>query len=468
MHNHTDTPVNNLYDVIIIGAGASGTSLLYSLTRYTDIANIALIEKYSEAGSVNSKSSNNSQTLHVGDIETNYSLQKVREVNEASMMIPKYAESLSEEDRNSFLFETQKMVLGVGNEEVTFLEKRFKDISPIFPSLRKLSKQDIALVEPAVAEGRKENIVALYNEKSYAVDFQALAKSFIKEAKKQKAKTDVFFDMPVTSIARNEDETYTLHTKDGRMFITKVLIVNADAYSLYFAKSLGYGKEFSLIPVAGNFYFSKEVLKGKVYTIQDPSLPFAAVHGDPDVRVPDATRWGPTARIFPVLESGNIKTALDYFESAGLFRLRTIISFAVILFDRKKFFYLLKNGLYELPFIGTRLFVQNVQKIVPTMKASDITKAKGYGGMRLQRVDKVTGEMKLGEGKIIGDNIIFNMTPSPGASVSLYNALRDTEKIIDFFQGTYTFNKSLIEKELGCDEILAKREPVSLSSNYAS
>lgn len=458
----------NLYDVIIIGAGASGSSLLYSLSRYTNIEKIALIEKYSEAGSVNSKSSNNSQTLHVGDIETNYSLQKVKEVKEASMMIPKYAELLSQKERDSFLFLTQKMVLGVGADEIAFLEKRFESISPIFPNLRKLTKEDITLVEPAVVKGRKEDIIALYTDTSYAVDFQSLAKSFIKETKKQKPETDVFFNTPVISIQKNTQGIYTLQTKDGRDFITKVLIVNADAYSLYFAKSLGYGKEFSLIPVAGNFYFSKEVLKGKVYTIQDPSLPFAAVHGDPDVRVADATRWGPTARIFPVLESGNLKTMLDYFESAGLFRVRTIISFAIILFDRKKFLYLLKNGLYELPFIGIHLFAKNVQKIVPTMKASQLSKAKGFGGMRLQRVDTKTSEMKLGEGKIIGDNIIFNMTPSPGASVSLYNALRDTEKIIDFFQGEYTFNKALMEKELGCDEVLAKRESVSLSSNYAS
>lgn len=458
----------NLYDVIIIGAGASGSSLLYTLSRYTNIEKIALIEKYHEAGSVNSKSSNNSQTLHVGDIETNYSLEKVREVNEASMMIPRYAQSLTEEERKSFLFFTQKMVLGVGADEIAFLEKRFKDISPIFPDLRKLNKADIALVEPALVKGREEEIVALYTDKSYAVDFQSLAKSFIKEAKKVKPKTETFFDTTIETIVKSEDTTYTLSAKDGKVFKTKVLIVNADAYSLYFAKSLGYGKEFSLIPVAGNFYFSHEILKGKVYTIQDPSLPFAAVHGDPDVRVANATRWGPTARIFPVLESGNISTMLDYFQSAGLFRIRTIISFAIILSDRKKLVYLLKNGLYELPFIGIRLFAKSVQKIVPTIRASQLSKAKGYGGMRLQRVDTVTGEMKLGEGKIIGDNSIFNMTPSPGASVSLYNALRDTERIIDFFHGSYVFDKSLMEKELGCDEVLAKRESVSLSSSYAA
>ena len=71
------------YDCAIIGAGASGSSLFFALAKYTNIKNIAILEKYAEAGSVNSKSSNNSQTLHVGDIETNYTYAKAKEVKQA-------------------------------------------------------------------------------------------------------------------------------------------------------------------------------------------------------------------------------------------------------------------------------------------------------------------------------------------------------------------------------------------------
>lgn len=46
-----------------------------------------------------------------------------------------------------------------------------------------------------------------------------------------------------------------------------------------------------------------------------------------DVRVPDATRWGPTARFHPVLESRNFKTSLDYLRSSGLGNFQTWISF---------------------------------------------------------------------------------------------------------------------------------------------
>ena len=68
------------YDVLIVGGGVVGTALLYTLSKYTDIRNIGLIEKYSDFGLVNSASYNNSQTLHFGDIETNYSIDKARSV----------------------------------------------------------------------------------------------------------------------------------------------------------------------------------------------------------------------------------------------------------------------------------------------------------------------------------------------------------------------------------------------------
>ena len=64
------------FDVIVIGAGISGAALFYELARYTDIKNIALIEKYHAPATLNSKGTSNSQTIHCGDIETNYTLEK--------------------------------------------------------------------------------------------------------------------------------------------------------------------------------------------------------------------------------------------------------------------------------------------------------------------------------------------------------------------------------------------------------
>ena len=149
-----------------------------------------------------------------------------------------------------------------------------------------------------------------------------------------------------------------------------------------------------------------------------------------------------------MLESRNLKTSFDYWKSSGLWRFATWISFLKILGDPTRLKFLLMNMAYDLPFIGKYLFVKNIQKIAPSIRATDITRAKGFGGMRLQRVDTTTREMQLGEGKIIGDHIIFNMTPSPGASVCLFNAYRDAQTIIEFFGGVYTLDKRRIGHDL--------------------
>ena len=78
---------HNKYDLMIIGAGVTGSALLYMCGRYTNIKRIALVEKYDSPARVNSMPTHNSQTLHCGDIETNYSLDKALEVQRAAMML---------------------------------------------------------------------------------------------------------------------------------------------------------------------------------------------------------------------------------------------------------------------------------------------------------------------------------------------------------------------------------------------
>jgi len=461
------------YDIAIIGGGVSGTALLYTLARYSDVKRLVLLEKCAAFGQINSNARNNSQTLHVGDIETNYGIEKVKQVKPAALMVARYAQNLPDDIRSKILFQTPKMILAVGEQETRELADRYEKIKSIFPNIRKLDREGIARTEPLIVAGRDpaEKILALYTEDGYAVDYERLAQSFVHEVKRQEK--DAGRDIDVQTGARvvgidRADSLYTVAFEDGRKIAACVVVMNADAYSLLFAKRLGYGKEFSLIPVAGSFYFSKQLLRGKVYTMQNPRLPFAAVHGDPDVRVADMTRWGPTARFFPVLEARNLKTMRDYFRVSGLHRWKTWMSFFTILLEPIRALYLFQNFLYEMPAIGTRLFARQVRKIVPSVRARDLSYAKGFGGMRLQRVNTDTRELLLGEGKIIGDNIIFNMTPSPGASVCLYNALRDAEAIAKFFpSGEYRFDKERMMRDL-CEEPPAAMEDTSLKDTYAS
>ena len=126
---------------------------------------------------------------------------------------------------------------------------------------------------------------------------------------------------------------------------------------------------------------------------------------------------------------------------AGLISLLKIISDPVI------FRFILKNALYDVPIIGKWLFLKSVRKIVPAIQYRDLKFGKGLGGIRPQIVNTKTRVLQMGESRIVGDNIIFNTTPSPGASVCLQNAERDTEQIIEFLGDGFQFDHERFQED---------------------
>ena len=436
------------YDVLIVGGGVVGTALLYTLSKYTDIRKIGLIEKYSDFGLVNSASYNNSQTLHFGDIETNYSIDKARSVKRMADMVMKYLESEKNLSEGKKLFSRySKMVLAVGSAQVQELKKRYPPFSELFPKLKMIEKEEIGKIEPRVLEGRDpgQEILALVTEDGYTVDFKRLCHSFVDNALRKNPDLDIHLDTKLIKISKDED-LYTVLTNKGELK-SSVVIIAAGGHSLMIAKSLGYGKNLAILSMAGSFYTAPKVLNGKVYTIQVPKLPFAAIHGDPEVHSEQITRFGPTAKPIFELERHNMSTFFEYWKTFGM-GLSPILSLLKIVSDKIIFNYIFINFLYDLPFIGKRLFIKEVRKIVPSLKPSELRYAKGIGGTRPQIVNNTTRKLEMGEAKLSGERIIFNITPSPGASTCLGNAYTDTSTIIEFLGNKYKFNKEAFEKDL--------------------
>jgi malate dehydrogenase (quinone) len=426
-----------IHQVAIVGGGVCGSALLYLLAEYTDINDVILIEKYDAVAKVNSHGRNNSQTLHCGDIETNYSLEKASKVKSAAEMVVNYTELL--ENRDEVIFKYPKMVLAVGEKECDQLRARFETFRERFPTLQLLEKKQIADIEPNVVlidgELRPEPCVALTVLDEYsAVDFNKLAESFITQTKKVEGKSiQISLNTLVDEIVY-QDDVFQIFTQD-KVIKAKTVVVSAGGHSLLLAQQMGHGLEFSCLPVAGSFYFTPKVLNGKVYTVQNDKLPFAAVHGDPDVLVEGKTRFGPTALLLPLLERYNLST---FFEFLRVLRLdRQVLKVFWDLFkvsDIRN--YILKNFLFEVPGLRRWLFLKDAQKIVPSLKLADVEFASGFGGVRPQLIDKKESKLMLGEAKINpGNGIIFNMTPSPGASSCLVNAEVDMRLIIDHLGG---------------------------------
>ncbi|WP_267524814.1 FAD-dependent oxidoreductase [Campylobacter sp. MG1] len=445
------------FEIAIIGGGISGAALFYELSKYTNAKKVALIEKYHALSTLNSKGTSNSQTIHCGDIETNYTYEKASKVKPNADMIINYGKLVNAQDK--FMFSHQKMALAVGETECEFMEKRYEEFKNLYPYIRKFDKEEIKKIEPKVVEAlgggdRPEKIFAmgsLVGDTYTTVDYGKMSISLVEEAKKVRPDNEVFFNEEITSIYKKGDVFY-IRSISGNEFSANFVVVDAGAHSLFLAHKMGYGHDYACLPVAGSFYLTKKhLLNGKVYMVQNPKLPFAALHGDPDILCDMNTRFGPTALALPKLERYHgLKSLPEFFKT-----LRLDSAVMKILFDLMKDStirnYILRNFLFEVPGLNKGLFVKDARKIVPSLTTDDITYAKGFGGVRPQVLNKTEKKLMLGEASIVPENqgIIFNMTPSPGATSCMGNALRDLKLAVNYLK--LEFNEELFNKELRAD-----------------
>ncbi len=439
------------YQVVIIGGGISGAALLYELARYTDIKSLALVEKYGALATLNTKATANSQTIHCGDIETNYTFEKAKKVSRTANMVVKYG--LMHNLQNRYMFDGQKMAIGVGDSECEQIRARFEQFKELYPYLEFYDKNELKKIEPKIiASGdgdRPENVVAMGVKSGQytTADFGALTVTMVENAKKELKQVDTYLNSPVTNIMRTGDE-YFIETKNGLSISADFVVVNAGAHSLFLAHKMGYGLDFGCLPIAGSFYLTKQkLLNGKVYMVQNPKLPFAALHGDPDLFADGCTRFGPTALALPKLERyhGHLASFIDFTKTLN-FDSTTLKILLDLIKDSDIRSYIGRNFLFEIPVLNKKLFIKDARKIVPSLNESDIYYASGFGGVRPQVLNKTEKKLMLGEASINPKNgIIFNMTPSPGATSCLGNAERDAREICEFLGKKFDSDKFISE-----------------------
>lgn len=460
------------YEVLIIGGGISGAALAYELARYTDISSVGIVEKYEGVGTLNTKGTSNSQTIHFGDIETNYTAQKAKITKRTAKMVERYC--LQHHYENEIIFSHQKMALGVGDEEVEFMLNRYEEFSELFPALEVWDKEKLKELEPSLVyqeDGsvRPENIVGVGSRGEWTtVDYEKMAISLIENAKNEpNTEVELFVNQEIKEIVSLKEGGYRAISQDGSEYSADFVVVDAGAHSLFLAHKMGYGLDYGCLPIAGSFYMTTQtLLNGKVYMVQNPLLPFAALHGDPDILAGGLTRFGPTALVLPKLERFKPGTYLDFWKTLRFDR-NIVKIFWDLLKEGSIRRYIFKNFLFEIPGINKGLFVQDAKKIVPNLKKDDIEYAQGFGGVRPQVLNKTEKKLMLGEASIDTEKgIIFNMTPSPGATSCLGNAERDVRKVCDFLGKT--FDEKRFTDELIEPESCVLMDPIEAQKKYAS
>ncbi|KAF4731891.1 hypothetical protein FOZ63_005262, partial [Perkinsus olseni] len=415
---------------------------------------VVVLERHNNVGRVCSHARNNSQTLHRGDIETNYSIHKARRANAQAELLCRFTTTVLEEpERDSCIFRMSKLCLGVGEEEQELLRQRYESFHEEFPSMRFTEeKEEIFRLEPAVvledldgSSFRSEPLAAIAIEDEYAaVNYGELTYSFVRHSRRHASETgkrvEFITSTKVESLAPSDDGDVMLRCSMNDVEVrARFCVVSAGGYSLLLAHSLGLAKHLSLLPIAGSFFFAgssgayRRLLNGKVYAVQDPALPFAAPHADPDVaKLGHPTRFGPTAAFHPMMERYLFESLPDALRTMQLTDPATIAALADILAERPHLIgYALAQMTYEAPLFGEHQYAINeAGRLVPAIARERVrlSPAWGFGGVRPQLLDTRKKTLLMGAGKIIEPevpNMIFNITPSPGATVCLASALSD-------------------------------------------
>ncbi|GFE52730.1 hypothetical protein BaOVIS_001340 [Babesia ovis] len=400
---------------------------------YIDIKRIALCERRSAYALVASHVKNNSQTIHCGDIETNYTPETAKKVIRSANMLRNCLSKIPQDELYHIARKGQKMVIGVGDKECRYIEDRFVPFKEIFPSMQLLDKQQIYQVEPNVIKGRRgaqrpEDVRALFVESELTTcNYMALSEHFVKAANSDGKHLNAMLNTEVKDVRRDGD-IYRVMTNNGELE-AKFVVFSACGYSLLFAQRMGIGLDYSVLPVAGSFYFAPNILRGKVYTVQNPALPFAAIHGDPDIDAENKTRFGPTALPLPLLERYNIRSLPDFLKVLKLDS-RVMAVYINLMRDGTICKYIFRNLLFEVPILSRVLFLKDARKIVPSLTLKDLKYSLGYGGVRPQLVDKVNKKLLLGQSKLSNnEGCIYNITASPGATTCVSNAESDMRDI---------------------------------------
>ncbi len=410
------------YQLAIIGAGVTGASLLHMVSRFTDINRIVLIEKNDRPGLANSNPLSNSQTLHQGDIESNYELDKALVLKYNATLIKQFARFQS----RPILGHCHRLLLAVGEDEVDKLERRYHDFLSHYPNMLLWNKSDLLRQEPMVVNGRKGlrpdalKAIAVTNDASM-VNYQHLASALIEDALAAKKEIDLYYKHQVRQI-KKKLEHYVIDI-GNKQIEADTVVVCGSGLSFSLAQEMGLTSGRWLLSVAGKFFTLPKKTNSKIYTMQDNALPFSAVHCDPCILSHDINRIGPTVA---VSQNAKVMRLLwPYFK------------------NKSTRAFMVKNALYQMPGMSKYFYLKQARKIIPSLTIQDLKEVQ-KGGLRPILLNDEDVSLSRPTQKLNSDHgLIFNIALSPGGVSCLANAVDDAESLCQYLGLSFhqeTFN----------------------------
>lgn len=381
-------------DIVVVGAGIVGLATAYRLRQRFPDAALVVVDKEPEVA--RHQSSHNSGVLHAGVYYAPGS-DRSRLCSAGKAQLEEFA------DRHGIRrTQTGKVVVAVDREEFGRFEAlRDRAIANQVPGLRELDQAALAELEPNVAGLR-----ALHSPGTGSIDFAQVCRTLADLLRQQ----EVELRLGAEVLAMEERPDRVVVTTSGGELVTGIAVTCAGLQSDRVAHMTGGSPQPAIVPFRGAWYVLRPeaagLVRGHVYPVPDPRLPFLGVHLSPRV---DGEVWvGPNA----VLAMG--REAYDGSPVGG--DLRAVATTSGFWRLARRFW---RTGARELVRDRVRgAYVREVQRYVPDLTKDDLQERRPVG-IRAQAVAR--------DGRLVDDFVIeesarvvhLRNAPSPAATAAL-------------------------------------------------
>jgi L-2-hydroxyglutarate oxidase LhgO len=378
--------------IAVVGGGILGVATARALAGEHDVV---LLEK--EAALAQHQSSRNSGVVHAGIYYAAGSL-KARLCRAGGERLRAFCEA------HSLPYEACGKVVVARDagelERLKALEERAGANG--VPGLARLDEAALHALEPHVS-----GIAALHSPSSAIVDFGAVVRAMAGEL--TDAGGEIRLRARVTAV-RTEAGRVSISLADGSQLDADRAVVCAGLYADRLAHASGRREAPRIVPFRGEFWRlrpeRRELVRGLIYPVPDPSLPFLGVHFTPRV---DGEVWiGPNA-VLALAREGyrwrtiSLRDVAETLAWPGTWRMaarhwRTAID--------------------ELTgSLSKRVYLRAARSYIPALAAADVTRAPA--GVRAQALDPdgtLVDDFRL---ESAGPVVWVRNAPSPAATSSL-------------------------------------------------
>lgn len=369
----------NKVDVLVVGGGLVGLATAMHIKQMQPRLSISLIEK--DAVVASQQSGHNSGVLHAGIYYEPGSL-KAKFCVEGNRALSNLCERF-----DIPIIRCGKVIVANTDQEKDRLERLHdRGVENGVPGLRLISRRELREIEPHV-EGSK----ALYAPESAIIDFPKVAAVYASIF--QDAGGELHLDTEFVSATQEHGRHHVVTSKAE--FDAKLIVNCSGLHADVVAGKTGSKSDIRVIPFRGEYFQlrkdRRDLVKGLIYPVPDPSLPFLGVHFTP--RVDGVVEAGPNA-VLATKREGYSRSDFSLKDFAST------LSFPGfwLLIARN-----VGPGIQEINrALRKSVFAKGLQRLIPEIQEDDLV--VGGSGVRAMAVDR--------SGRMIDD---FHIEETPGA-----------------------------------------------------